>query len=89
MPITQAAAALNHPNIAPIHAIEEFDDELFIVMEFIDGPDLKKKVSSDQLSVASAIDIAIQIAEGLQAAHDKGITHRDIKPANIMLTSKG
>lgn len=85
----QAAAALNHPNIATIHAIEEVDDELFIVMEFIDGPDLKKKVASDQLSVDSSINIAIQIAEGLQAAHEKGITHRDIKPANIMLTSKG
>jgi serine/threonine protein kinase len=85
----QAAAALNHPNIATIHAIEEVDDELFIVMEFVDGPDLKKKVGSDQLSVNSIIDMAIQIAEGLQAAHEKGITHRDIKPANIMLTSKG
>ncbi len=85
----QAAAALNHPNIATIHAIEEVDDELFIVMEFIDGPDLKKKVGSDQLPVNSIIDMAIQIAEGLQAAHEKGITHRDIKPANIMLTSKG
>jgi serine/threonine-protein kinase len=85
----QAAAALNHPNIATIHAIEEVDDELFIVMEFIDGPDLKKKMVSEQLSVDNAIDIAIQIAAGLQAAHEKGITHRDIKPANIMLTSKG
>jgi len=85
----QAAAALNHPNIATIHAIEEVDDELFIVMEYIDGKELKKKVASGQLSVDSVIDIAIQIAEGLRAAHEKGVTHRDIKPANIMITSKG
>jgi serine/threonine protein kinase/Tfp pilus assembly protein PilF len=84
----QAAAALNHPNIATIHAIEEVNDELFIVMEYIDGPDLKKKAAGEQLSVDNVIDMAIQIAAGLQAAHEKGITHRDIKPANIMLTSK-
>jgi len=85
----QAAAALNHPNIATIYAIEEVNDELFIVMEYIDGPDLKKEVASDQLPVNSVIDLAVQIAAGLQAAHEKGIVHRDIKPANIMLTSKG
>ncbi len=85
----QAAAALNHPNIATIYAIEEVDDELFIVMEFIDGQELKKKVISDQLSVNSVIDIATQIAEGLKAAHAKGITHRDIKSSNIMVTESG
>jgi serine/threonine protein kinase len=82
----QAAAALNHPNIATIHAIEELDGEMFIVMEFIDGEELKKKVGSDQLSVTSVIDIASQIASGLQAAHAKGVTHRDIKSSNIMVT---
>jgi serine/threonine-protein kinase len=85
----QAAAALNHPNIATIHAIEEVDDEMFIVMEYIDGQELKKKVVGEGLSVASIIDLATQIAQGLQAAHEKGIVHRDIKPANIMITAKG
>jgi len=85
----KAAAALNHPNIATIHAIEEVDDEMFIVMEFIDGQELKKEVISDQLSVNSVIDIAAQIAEGLKAAHAKGITHRDIKSSNIMVTESG
>jgi serine/threonine protein kinase len=96
----QAAAALNHPNIATIYAIEEFPtlidpvtkesrDEMFIVMEFIDGEELKKKVISDQLSVIRVIDIAAQIAEGLKAAHAKGITHRDIKSSNIMVTESG
>jgi tRNA A-37 threonylcarbamoyl transferase component Bud32/tetratricopeptide (TPR) repeat protein/energy-coupling factor transporter ATP-binding protein EcfA2 len=82
----QAAAALNHPNIATIYAIEEVDDEMFIVMEFIEGQELKKKVISDQLSLNSVINIAMQIAEGLKAAHIKGITHRDIKSSNIMIT---
>ena len=85
----QAVAALNHPNIATIYAIEEVDGEMFIVMEFIDGQELKKKVISDQLSVNSVIDIAAQIAEGLKAAHAKGITHRDIKSSNLMVTDSG
>ncbi len=85
----QAAAALNHPNIATIYAIEEVDGEIFIVMEFIEGEELKKKVASDQLPVSSVIDIAIQIAEGLKAAHAKGIIHRDIKSSNIMVTESG
>jgi len=86
----QAAAALNHPNIATIYAIEEVDDELFIVMEFIDGADLKKLlINHCQLSIDNCLAYAIQIADGLQAAHDKGIVHRDIKPANIMLIPRG
>ncbi len=85
----QAAAALNHPNIATIHAIEEVDGDMFIVMEFIEGEELRKKVISDQLSITSVIDIATQIAEGLKAAHTKGITHRDIKSSNIMVTESG
>ncbi len=85
----QAAAALNHPNLATIHAIEEINDDLFIVMEFIEGEELKKKVASGQLSVDWVINIATQIAEGLKAAHTKGITHRDIKSSNIMVTESG
>jgi serine/threonine-protein kinase len=90
----QAAAALNHPNITTIHAIEECGDELFIVLEFIEGKTLRDMVRSCQqasklLSIDEAISYAVQIAGGLQAAHEKGIIHRDIKTANIMITDKG
>jgi len=81
----KAAAALNHPNIATIHAIEEVDGELFIVMEYIEGRELKSVMDDGQLSIEDAIDYGTQIAEGLQAAHDKGIIHRDIKSSNIMV----
>jgi len=83
----QAAAALNHPNIATIHAIEEVDDERFIVMEYIEGQELKNLAKVENLR--KVLDYATQIASGLQAAHEKGITHRDIKSANIMVTDKG
>jgi len=82
----QAAAALNHPNIATIHNIEEADDEIFIVMEYITGKHLKDYINSKPLSVEEATNISIHIAGGLQAAHDKGIVHRDIKSSNIMST---
>ena len=95
----QAAAALNHPNIATIYAIEEVEGEtlkgeLFIVMEFIDGKELRKIVETSgpdvsMLPIEKIIDIATQIAEGLKAAHAKGITHRDIKSSNIMVTESG
>ena len=88
----QAAAALNHPNIATIHAIEESDGEMFIVMEYIEGQELKNIVGAyhdTPIPNKDVINYAIQIAEGLQAAHEKGIVHRDIKSANIMITDKG
>ena len=85
----QAAAALDHPNICTIHEIDEADGQLFIAMAYIEGQSLKEKVASGMLQVANVIDIAIQIAEGLQAAHERKITHRDIKPANVMITNKG
>ena len=85
----KAAAALNHPNIAHIYAIEETDDEIFIVMEFIDGIELKDKIKSAIISTDEAIKIGTQIAEGLEAAHKKGIVHRDIKSSNIMITKDG
>ena len=103
----QAAAALNHPNIATIHAIEEIEGDMFIVMEYIDGKELKEivgakhsKVHADTISkineqnasplqLENILTYAIQIASGLQTAHEKGITHRDIKSANIMITDKG
>ncbi|MFQ5605818.1 MAG: FlgO family outer membrane protein [bacterium] len=85
----QAAAALNHPNIATIHAIEEVDDELFIVMEYIKGKELKQIIDNNQLSIDNVLNYATQIASGLQAAHEKGIIHRDIKSSNIMITDDG
>src|SRR5574341_2637461 len=86
----QAAASLNHPNIATIYAIEEADGEMFIVMEFIEGQELRKLLSDNvQLSIDNCLNCAAQIAAGLQAAHEKGITHRDIKPANVMIAQNG
>ncbi len=85
----QAAAALNHPNIAHIYAIEEADDELFIVMEFIDGEEIKDKIKAGSIPNENVTNIANQIAEGLEAAHKKGIIHRDIKSSNIMITKDG
>jgi serine/threonine protein kinase len=85
----QAAAALDHPNICTVHEIDEAEGRTFIVMAYVEGQNLQKKIESGPLQPDEALDIAIQAAEGLQAAHEKGITHRDIKPANIMMTTKG
>ena len=93
----QAAAALNHPNIATIYAIEEADDQIFIVMEYIEGKELKDIIvrkhagaeNFQPLQMTDVINYAIQIAEGLEAAHKNGILHRDIKPSNIMITNDG
>ncbi len=86
----QAASALDHNNICTIHEIDEAEDgQIFICMAYYEGETLKKRVTSDQLSVNSVIDIAIQIAQGLAKAHEHGITHRDIKPANVMITKDG
>jgi serine/threonine protein kinase/tetratricopeptide (TPR) repeat protein len=82
----QAAAALNHPNIATIHSIEETEDEAFIVMEYIDGVELKEKITSGPFKLNKAFEIITKIADGLKTAHNKGIIHRDIKSSNIMVT---
>ncbi len=85
----QAAASLNHPNISTIHAIEESGGNAFIVMEYIDGIELKDKIKSGSIHTKEVINIAVQIAEGIEAAHQKGIIHRDIKSQNIMITGDG
>jgi serine/threonine protein kinase/dienelactone hydrolase len=88
----QAAAALNHPNITQIYAIEETDDDIFIVMEYVKGQELDSNVRAHRdapLQLDTIIDYAIQIASGLQAAHEKEIIHRDIKSSNIMVTESG
>lgn len=84
----KAAAALNHPNICTIHDIQESDGQQFIVMEYVDGQTLQEK-KKHGISFKQGIEIGIQIAEGLSAAHEKGIVHRDIKPENIMLRKDG
>ncbi len=84
----QAASALNHTNICSIHTIEEFERQQFIDMEFVEGKTLGVLLKEKELSLKEAVDIALQVAEGLNAAHKKGIVHRDIKPDNIMVTDE-
>ena len=85
----KAAAALNHPNICTVHEIDEFEGKTFIAMAFLEGEGLDKKIEAGPLKLKDALDVAIQTAQGLQAAHEKGIVHRDIKPANLMVTGSG
>jgi non-specific serine/threonine protein kinase len=85
----QAVAALDHSNICIVHEIDEVDGKTFIVMGFIEGESLKDKIAAGKLKIDEALDMAIQVAQGLQEAHRKGIVHRDVKPANIMLTETG
>jgi len=84
----RAASALDHPNIGVIHGLEESDDgQLFIVMQYCDGETLAHKISRGVIPVRESLDLAIQIASGLSAAHAHNIVHRDIKPSNIIVTS--
>jgi eukaryotic-like serine/threonine-protein kinase len=82
-------AALNHPHIATIHSLEVSHGVCALVMELIEGPTLAERLSSGMLAMNRALEIARQIADALEAAHDKGIVHRDLKPANIKLTDTG
>jgi serine/threonine protein kinase len=84
----QAAAALDHPNICTVYEVDEAYEQTFIAMSHIEGQSLKDKLRDGPLDVEEAKEIALQVAEGLKEAYDKGIVHRDIKPANIMLTDK-
>jgi serine/threonine protein kinase/predicted Zn-dependent protease len=85
----KAASALNHTNITTIYEIDEFEGQMFIVMEYCEGRTLKQVIEKETLSVKKVLDIGIQICEGLALAHEKGIVHRDIKSDNIMLTPRG
>jgi len=82
----RAAAVLNHPNIAHVYGIEDDGDEMFIVMEFINGQELQKGIRETGVTTEKILDICTQIVSGLQAAHRQGVIHRDIKSANIMIT---
>src|SRR6202030_295312 len=85
----RAASALNHSNICTIYDIDEFDGLPFLVMEFLEGQDLRAFIGHQPVNVATIVDLSMQLTDALHAAHSKGIVHRDIKPANIFVTTQG
>lgn len=85
----RAVASLDHPNVVTIYEVGEFNGRPFFAMQFIAGNQLSDHIAAEKLTISEIIQIAIQIAEGLQAAHKKGIVHRDLKPSNILIDNEG
>lgn len=85
----EAAASLDHANICTIYEIDEVDGNLFIAMAYLEGQELQELLAAGPMDLPQAIDLATQIAEGLNAAHKRGIVHRDIKNSNVLVTPEG
>ena len=85
----KAAAAVSHPNVCTVHEIDEHNGRVFIAMEFVEGESLDNRIEQGPLPLKDALEIARQIALGLEAAHEKGVVHRDIKPGNVIVDEKG